>query len=204
EDDYDGEFRYDRRPVGAVQGLDPERTVLIGSVSKSLSPALRIGWMCLPSALVDPVVAAKGQREPYASATDQLTLADLIASGAYDRHVRRMRQRHRGRRDRLTALLAERVPAVRVTGIAAGLHAVLELPAGTEGAALAATARRGVAVEGLAPYRHPDAGDPADPAEPDGPARPDGLVVGYATPPERLYPRALEALCEGLSEALGS
>ncbi|WP_395367333.1 PLP-dependent aminotransferase family protein [Streptomyces sp. YH02] len=191
EDDYDGEFRYDRRPVGAVQGLDPERTVLIGSVSKSLSPTLRIGWMCLPSALVDPVVAAKGQREPYASATDQLTLADLLASGAYDQHVRRMRQRHRGRRDRLTAVLAERVPGVRVTGIAAGLHAVVELPPGTERSALAAAARYGVAVEGLASYRHADAR---------GPAHPDGLVVGYATPPERLYGAALDALCAALTD----
>ncbi|MCX4980481.1 PLP-dependent aminotransferase family protein [Streptomyces sp. NBC_00572] len=195
EDDYDGEFRYDRRPVGAVQGLDPERTVLVGSISKSLSPALRIGWMCLPAALVDEAVAAKGLREPYAPATEQLTLADFLASGAYDRHVRRMRQRHRGRRDRLVALLAERVPGVRVTGIAAGLHAVLELPRGTERAALAAAARHGVAVEGLAPYRHPDAR---------GPAHPDGLVVGYATPPERLYGAALDALRGALSEALGS
>ncbi|WP_327166439.1 PLP-dependent aminotransferase family protein [Streptomyces zaomyceticus] len=193
EDDYDGEFRYDRRPVGSVQGLDPERTVLVGSVSKSLSPTLRIGWMCLPSVLVDRVVAAKGLREPYASATDQLTLADLLVSGAYDRHVRRMRQRHRGRRDRLTTALAERVPAVRVTGIAAGLHAVVELPPGTERAALDAAARHGVAVEGLAPYRHPDARDDV---------RPDGLVVGYATPPERLYGAAVDALCEALSEAL--
>ncbi len=193
EDDYDGEFRYDRRPVGALQGLDPERTVLVGSVSKSLSPTLRIGWMCLPSALVDGVVAAKGEREPYASAPDQLTLADLLASGAYDRHVRRMRQRHRARRDRLVSVLAERVPEVRVTGIAAGLHAVVELPPGTERAALAAAARHGVAVEGLASYRHPDAR---------GPARPDGLVVGYATPPEQLYGAAVDALCGALSGAL--
>ncbi|WP_030547556.1 PLP-dependent aminotransferase family protein [Streptomyces exfoliatus] len=192
EDDYDGEFRYDRRPVGALQGLDPERTVLVGSVSKSLSPTLRIGWMCLPSALVDGVVAAKGEREPYASAPDQLTLADLLASGAYDRHVRRMRQRHRARRDRLVSALAERVPEVRVTGIAAGLHAVVELPPGTERAALAAAARHGVAVEGLASYRHPDAR---------GPAHPDGLVVGYATPPERLYGAAVDALCGALDEA---
>lgn len=104
-----------------------------------------------------------------------------------------MRQRHRGRRDRLTTALAERVPAVRVTGIAAGLHAVVELPPGTERAALDAAARHGVAVEGLAPYRHPDARD-GD--------RPDGLVVGYATPPERLYGAAVDTLCEALSEAL--
>ncbi|WTT05897.1 PLP-dependent aminotransferase family protein [Streptomyces sp. NBC_00090] len=193
EDDYDGEFRYDRRPVGAVQGLDPEQTVLLGSVSKSLSPALRIGWMCLPAQLVDRVVAAKGEREPYASATEQLTLADFLDSGAYDRHVRRMRQRHRGRRDRLASVLAERVPGVRVTGIAAGLHAVVELPTGTERAAVTAAARHGVAVEGLAGYRHPEAR---------GHTRPDGLVVGYATPPERLYGAALDALCQALSDVL--
>ncbi|MGW7430923.1 MocR-like pyridoxine biosynthesis transcription factor PdxR [Streptomyces sp. NPDC054861] len=193
EDDYDGEFRYDRRPVGVLQGLAPDRTVLIGSVSKSLSPALRIGWMVLPAPLVDEVVAAKGEREPYSSATEQLTLADFLVSGAYDRHVRRMRRHHRGRRDRLVAVLAERVPRVRVTGVAAGLHAVVELPAGTERAAVGAAARHGVAVEGLGHYRHPEAG---------GAARADGLVVGYATPPERLYGAALDALCAALRETL--
>ncbi|MET9375022.1 PLP-dependent aminotransferase family protein [Streptomyces sp. NPDC002992] len=196
EDDYDGEFRYDRRPVGALQGLDPERVVLVGSVSKSLSPALRIGWMVLPGGLVDGVVAAKGAREPYSSATEQLTLAAFLASGAYDRHVRRMRRRHRERRDRLVRVLSERVPEVRVTGIAAGLHAVVELPPGTEGAALTAAERHGVAVEGLSGYRHPDAVGGV------GEHGVDGLVVGYATPPERLYGGALDALCNALGSVL--
>lgn len=188
EDDYDGEFRYDRRPVGAVQSLDPDRVVLMGSVSKSLSPTLRIGWMVLPEQLVDDVVAAKGEREQWSSATEQLTLADFIVSGAYDRHVRKMRQRHRRRRDQLVSALAERAPQVRVTGIAAGLHAVLELPPGTERAVVKAAAWQGLVVEGLDDYRHPES-----PAE----GR-DGLVVGYATPPERSYAGALDALCRAL------
>ncbi|MFF1307404.1 PLP-dependent aminotransferase family protein [Streptomyces sp. NPDC058307] len=189
EDDYDGEFRYDRRPVGALQSLDPERVILIGSVSKSLSPAVRLGWMVLPERYVDDVLAAKGEREAWASVLDQLALADLIVSGSYDRHVRRMRQRYRGRRDRLVAALAERAPHVEVTGVAAGLHAVLRLPPGTEGSAVEAAARQGVALDGLAEFRHPDTDMPAH----------DGLVVGYATPSEHAYGAALEALCGALA-----
>ncbi|MER5405211.1 PLP-dependent aminotransferase family protein [Streptomyces sp. NPDC002769] len=188
EDDYDGEFRYDRRPVGALQGMDPERVVHIGSVSKSLSPALRLGWMVLPERYVDAVLAAKGEREAWASALDQLTLADFLASGSYDRHVRRMRQRYRTRRDRLVAALAERAPHIEVTGIAAGLHAVLRLPPGTERSAVKAATWQGVALDGLAEFRHPRATMPG----------PDGLVVGYATPSEHAYGSALEALCEAL------
>jgi GntR family transcriptional regulator/MocR family aminotransferase len=188
EDDYDGEFRYDRRPVGALQGLDPERVVHIGSVSKSLSPALRLGWMVLPERYVAPVLEAKGEREAWVSALDQLSLADFIDSGSYDRHVRRMRQRYRGRRDRLVATLAARAPHVEVTGIAAGLHAVLRLPPGTERSAVKAAAWRGVALEGLDEFRHPEAAMSA----------PDGLVVGYATPAEHAYGAALDALCDVL------
>ncbi|WP_093801175.1 PLP-dependent aminotransferase family protein [Streptomyces sp. Wb2n-11] len=205
EDDYDGEFRYDRQPVGAVQGLDPDHVVLIGSVSKSLSPTLRIGWMVLPERLVDDVAAAKGEREQWSSATEQLTLADFVASGAYDRHVRRMRQRHRRRRDRLVAVLAERAPHVRVTGIAAGLHAVLELPPGTERAVVKAAAWQGLAVEGLSDYRHPGsvrgtgAGDGSGDSA--GGGGRDGLVVGYSTPAEHLYAGALDALCRALPPA---
>ncbi|PNG17020.1 PLP-dependent aminotransferase family protein [Streptomyces cahuitamycinicus] len=188
EDDYDGEFRYDRKPVGAVQGLDPERVIHIGSVSKSLSPAVRLGWMVLPERYVEAVLAAKGEREAWASVLDQLSLADFIASGSYDRHIRRMRQRYRGRRDRLVAALAEHAPHIEATGIAAGLHAVLRLPPGTEASAVKAAAWQGVALDGLAAFRHPETDMPVG----------DGLVVGYATPSEHAYGPALEALCGAL------
>ncbi|MER7015896.1 PLP-dependent aminotransferase family protein [Saccharopolyspora sp. NPDC000359] len=188
EDDYDGEFRYDREPVGAVQGLDPERVIYLGSVSKSLSPAVRVGWMVLPEHLVDKVLAVKGGRELWTGVLDQLALADFVESGHYDRHVRRARQRYRRRRDQLLAVLAEHVPHITATGIAAGLHAVLRLPPGTEQATAAAAAERGIAVDGLAEFRHPDAAMPVV----------EGLVVGYGTPPEHGYAAALEALVTAL------
>ncbi|MEO3783767.1 PLP-dependent aminotransferase family protein [Actinocorallia sp. B10E7] len=184
EDDYDGEFRYDREPVGAVQGLDPEHVVYLGSVSKSLSPAVRLGWMVLPERLVDPVLAAKGLREGWTGVPDQLTLADLIESGSYDKHIRRTRHRYRERRNRLVAGLAEQAPHLEVTGIAAGLHAVLRLPPGTEAATVEAANREGIALDGLAAFRHPAASTPHT----------DGLVIGYAAPPDHAYTAALEAL----------
>ncbi|RBJ10905.1 PLP-dependent aminotransferase family protein [Micromonospora provocatoris] len=190
EDDYDGEFRYDRQPVGAVQGLDPDRVVYIGSVSKSLSPALRLGWMVTPGWLVDDVLAAKGPREMWSSVTDQLTLADFIACGAYDRHLRHMRQKYRRRRDLLARTIAERAPHVKVRGMAAGLHAVLDLPDDSEDAALRAARMQGLAVDGLRLYRHPDSRMPQR----------DGLVIGYGTPPDHAFTAALDALCLALPE----
>ena len=191
EDDYDGEFRYDRVPVGALQGLDPERVVHLGSVSKSLSPAVRIGWMVLPAHLVDGVLAAKGEREAWVGVSDQLTLADFIESGQYDRHVRRMRQRYRHRRDRLVTALAEQAPHVTATGIAAGLHAVLRLPAGTEASVVKAASWQGLALDGLSDFRHPEAAMPAS----------DGLVIGYSTPSERAYEATIDALISCLPPA---
>ncbi|SEQ66559.1 PLP-dependent aminotransferase family protein [Streptomyces radiopugnans] len=207
EDDYDGEFRYDRQPVGALQGLDPERVVYLGTASKSLAPGLRLGWMVVPESLLGPVLAVRRETVETCGALDQLTLADFVDSGAYDRHVRAMRLRYRRRRDQLVAALAEHAPAVRVTGIAAGLHAVLELPPGTEGPVLEEAGRAGVAVEGLARFRHPaapepGAGRPGSGREWSRPGR-DALVVGYGTPPEHGFSSAVEALCAVLRRVLG-
>ena len=193
EDDYDGEFRYDRQPVGALQGLDPERVVYLGTASKSLAPALRLGWMALPEHLVERVVTAKHAGERHPSVLDQLTLAEFITSGGYDRHLRAMRLRYRRRRDRLVAALAERVPSVQVSGIAAGLHAVLRLPPGTEQEVLRSADWLGLAVQGLDSFRHP-----AVPR----PGTADGLVVGYGTPAEHAFTGALDTLCQVLESAV--
>jgi GntR family transcriptional regulator/MocR family aminotransferase len=188
EDDYDGEFRFDRQPVGALQGLDPERVVYFGTASKSLAPALRLAWLALPAHLAERVAAAKGPDERHPSVLDQLTLAEFIDSGAHDRHVRSMRLRYRRRRDRLVAELGARVPDVRVSGIAAGLHAVLRLPPGMEQHTVRSADWLGLPIQGLDFFRHPDWPTPLM----------DGLVVGYGTPAEHSFTGALDTLCQVL------
>ena len=178
EDDYDGEFRYDRQPAGALQGLDPEHVVYAGTASKTLAPGLRLAWLVLPAALVEPVLEAK-TRIGGTTVIEQLALAELISSGGLDRHVRRMRARYRRRRDALLALLGDR----RTRGIAAGLHLVVEVD--DEAAVVAAAAHEGVALQGLGRFWH-DSGPP-------------GLVIGYAAPPQHAYAAALEALGRALA-----
>jgi GntR family transcriptional regulator / MocR family aminotransferase len=189
EDDYDGEFRYDRQPVGALQALAPEHVIYAGTVSKTLAPGLRLGWLVLPGRLTEAVATAKARSDAHTSSFEQLTLAEFITSGAYDRHVRRVRLAYRRRRDRLVAALAAHAPGVRVTGIAAGLHAVAELgPGQREEQVTARAAARGVATEGLGGYALRE--------HTRGPA----LVIGYATPPEHGYTTALARLVAAIRD----
>jgi GntR family transcriptional regulator / MocR family aminotransferase len=128
EDDYDAEFRYDRAPLAALQGLAPDRVVYLGTASKTLAPGLRLGWLVLPPSLLDGVVEAKILDDFGSSTIEQLVLARLIDTAAYDRHLRKARRRNRARRDALIGAVAEHLPEARVTGIAAGLHALVRLP----------------------------------------------------------------------------
>lgn len=183
EDDYDGEFRYDRHPVGALQGLAPERVIYAGSASKSLAPGLRLGWLAVPPGLVDEVVEAKRRADRGTDVLAQLALAELIESGGLDRHVRRMRRRYRGRRDALVETLDRYAPEVSVQGISAGLHAVVSLPDDrTEADVLSLARDRNLALTGLAPFWHGTA------------RRSAGIVVGYGTPAEHEYAGALDHL----------
>ncbi|MET8780311.1 PLP-dependent aminotransferase family protein [Streptomyces sp. NPDC004589] len=178
EDDYDGEFRYDRQPVGALQGMAPDHVVYLGTASKTLGPALRLGWMVLPPHLVDAVADAKLHSDHHTETIGQLALAELVDSHAYDRHIRACRLRYRRRRDQLLDRLGTRR---RVRGIAAGLHALVDVP--DEEAAVARAEAEGLAVGRLGDHWHSV-----------GEGRPQGLVVGYGTPRERAYPEALDAL----------
>jgi GntR family transcriptional regulator/MocR family aminotransferase len=189
EDDYDGEFRYDRQPVGALQALAPDQVVYTGTASKTLAPGLRLGWLVLPAGLVNDVAEAKAQADAHTGSFEQLTLAEFISSGGYDRHIRRSRLGYRRRRDRLVAELARHAPGVRLTGIAAGLHAVAELPGGqSEQDVTARAARRSLWVEGLGNYARGE--------HTRGPA----LVIGYAAPAAHAFTAALARLGATLAE----
>jgi GntR family transcriptional regulator/MocR family aminotransferase len=173
EDDYDAEYRYDRAAVGALQGLDPERVVYAGSSSKTLAPALRIGWLVAPPALVDAIRAEKLLADRGTARIEQLALADFLRRGDLDRYLRRMRVRYRARRDALVAAVEQELPEASIRGIAAGLHATVELPAGADERAIQAEAeRRRVLIAVMSEARIGAA--PLPPA----------LLLGYAHTPE--------------------
>jgi GntR family transcriptional regulator/MocR family aminotransferase len=172
EDDYDAEYRYDRTPVGALQGIEPGHVIYAGSVSKTLAPALRIGWLVLPGRLLDPVTQQKRLADLGSNHFEQHALADFLASGQLDRHLRRMRAAYRKRRDALVAALAAELPEARVHGIAAGLHVTVVLPDQDDEQAIAAEARRrGITLATMSSYRLDSAGPPT-------------LLLGYAQHPE--------------------
>jgi GntR family transcriptional regulator/MocR family aminotransferase len=171
EDDYDAELRYDRRgPAGTLQGLAPDVVVLAGSVSKTLAPTLRLGWLCLPPDAVAAATIARAAFDGGGPRIEEVALADLIASGAFDRHVRAARAHNREKRAALLEALAAELPEARVRGIDAGLHVLLELPPGIEEAKVVeGAAAAGVRVQGLADFTR---AHPAPPA----------LVLGYGLP----------------------
>jgi GntR family transcriptional regulator / MocR family aminotransferase len=187
EDDYDAEYRYDREPVGALQGLAPDHVVYAGSASKTLAPALRLAWMAVPERLAADVAREKDRADRGTPVLDQAALADLLLRGEVDRHLRRMRRRYRSRRDALVAALGEHLPEAPVRGVAAGLHVVLELPDGVdEAAAQRAARKRGVLVEAL--QRSCTAVAP----------RPPALLLGYAALPEDTLTRAARELASAV------
>jgi GntR family transcriptional regulator/MocR family aminotransferase len=190
EDDYDAELRYDRRgPAGTLQGLAPDVVVLAGSVSKTLAPALRLAWLCLPSELVTGAVIARASLDGGGPRFEELALAELIASGAFDRHVRAARAHYREKRAALLEAIATALPEARVGGIAAGLHVLLELPPGVEEAPVVGhPAAAGIAVQGLSDFTraHP---------------RPPALVIGYGLPSIRDLREAVAAIAEAAAGA---
>jgi GntR family transcriptional regulator/MocR family aminotransferase len=185
EDDYDGEFRFDRQQVGALQALAPERVIYAGTASKTLAPSLRLAWLVLPRSLVDPVIAAMATSGAHPPMLEQLVLADMINSRAYDRHIRRCRIEYRSRRDQLVATLPRYLTP---QGISAGLHLVLPLSTSAEAEIPAAARRHSLAIEILSPqWMHP-----VD--------QPGGLIVGYGAPSKHAFGGALEALLNVLRE----
>lgn len=194
EDDYDAEFRYDRRPVPALQGLDEERVVLLGATSKTLSPAFGIGWMVVPERWRAAVLGVSVRRGPTPgpATLDQLTLARFVADGAYARHLRAARARYARRRSALLIALSDQLPGARVGGIAAGMHVTVDLagldlpgidPRGLDAAAVAREgAARDVALVDLRRYQ-------AAPS-----ARSTVLVVGYGNLADARLEEAVRSL----------
>jgi GntR family transcriptional regulator / MocR family aminotransferase len=187
EDDYDAEYRYDRAPVGSLQGIAPDRVVYVGSTSKTLAPGLRIGWMVLPAHLAKAVALSKGLADTGSSVMDQVAFTQFLTSGAYDRHLRQMRRRYQVRRNALLRALARHLPEATVLGAAAGVHLTVRFPQGFPiENLLAHAAQKRIRVEPLAPCY-------AEPA-----TAPPGLLLGYANLTESQIERGVQELARAL------
>ncbi|WP_026402169.1 PLP-dependent aminotransferase family protein [Actinomadura rifamycini] len=190
EDDYDAEFRYDREPVGCMQGVDPERVVLLGSVSKALAPAIRLGWAAVPPPLAARLRTHRLHTDLGTPVLPQYTLAEYLRSGGYDRHLRAMRRRYRARRDALADAVRRHVPGARVHGVSAGIHLYVELPPGCdEERVVARASRAGLSVAGGRPMWSPGRAAHAPPA----------LVLGYAGLGEGRLVKAAELLGQAVA-----
>ena len=188
EDDYDAEFRYDRQPVGQIQGLGPERVIGISSVSKTLAPALRIGWMVCPPHLTEIIANDKHLSDRGSPGIDQLALARLIESGRYDKHLRRMRTFYEERRAVLINALSKYAPHVQLSGLAAGFHAVAHLPRRTdETAVISGAQRKSIGLSGMSSYRW------------NGATHPPQLVLGFGHLSETAIERGVVAIAELVS-----
>lgn len=193
EDDYDAEFRYDRTPIGALQGLLPERIVYMGSTNKTLSPGIRLGWAVLPTELVSPVAEELFRSVLHLSGIDQLALADFVGRGEFDRHLRRMRTVYRRRRDLLVRALEQHLPELPIGGIAAGLHIVVGLESATEEKMVRDKANaRGLEIESLGLHTLPGYNGPA------------GLLIGYARLAEPTIVLVVEQLADVIQAARSS
>jgi GntR family transcriptional regulator/MocR family aminotransferase len=190
EDDYDAEFRYDRAAVGAVQGLDPGRVAHVGSASKTLAPAVRLGWISAPPDLLEPLLAQKSAADSGSPALDQLALAHLLRAGDYERHVVQARRTYRRRRDRLVTALMRRFPDLELCGAAAGMQLLLKLGSHVDDLQLVkAASGRGIHLSALSPlYLSPP------------PQR--GLLLGYGRLPEPSIERAVDALAATVGAAV--
>ena len=192
EDDYDGEFRFEGRPIECLQALDRDgRVIYTGTASKLLFPALRIGWLVAPAPLAPHFQAAKALADTGTATLEQLAFADFIAEGHLERWIRRSRMRHAARRRALIEGVARELgDRARIFGVSAGLHVLLQLPelrARDVSRLRAACRERGVGVYPAAPFY----------AEP--PPRAE-LLLGYASLGERAIREGVRRLREALDE----
>jgi len=155
EDDYDGEFRYEGQPIESLQGLDREgRVIYIGTFSRTVFSALRIGYLIAPKALVPAFTAAKWLSDRHTATLEQQTLAEFITSGMYERYLRSVRRRNAARRQALLDSINKYLGGrVEVTGDGAGAHVVLWPKRQVEEeSVIRAAAARGVGIYGISSY----------------------------------------------------